>query len=138
MDDPLYPEDLCLHGALNEYAHLFYSTYHSAPDWPRWRLVILLDRPVSPAQYILLYQKAAVYLGLGKSMDPHTDASRIFFEFHTPNTKDAFSGGREHGEALYVDLFLNKETDDFEEEPIKDSASDFEAFDDAFSITFRS
>jgi hypothetical protein len=128
IDKPLFPEDLYLNGPLSDYAHLFYSTYHSTPQWPRFRLVILVDRPVTPGEYAHLYHEVAAHLGLGESMDAHADASRIFFEFHTPNTQDAFSGGKEHGAPLPVDSLLAEEAPLTEEPLIKDSASDFEAF----------
>ncbi|MDI6535157.1 hypothetical protein QL991_29820, partial [Bacillus mycoides] len=59
---------------LDEVSYVLYSTFNHTPDNPRLRLIIPLDKPVSPSEYKLIaIALAAALTGDGNEVDPCTE-----------------------------------------------------------------
>ncbi|MCX4025191.1 PriCT-2 domain-containing protein [Endozoicomonas sp. SM1973] len=78
-NSPALPDDVAFE--LEGYAWACYSTYSHQDDWPKWRLVIPLDRPIKPFEWEAVWTGAFYTLG-GDSNNIDTsckDMSRAFW-----------------------------------------------------------
>ena len=73
---PGLDEDLEL---LAAYAYAVYSTHKHTPDKPRLRLLIPLDRPVTPDEYEAIARKLAEDIGIDYFDDTTYQASRLMY-----------------------------------------------------------
>lgn len=69
-------------------AAVIYSTHKHSPDKPRLRLVIPLDRPVTPGEYIPVARRIAGTLGIEKFDDTTYEPERLMYWPSTPKDID--------------------------------------------------
>jgi len=64
---------------LTEYAYAVYSTHKHSPEKPRLRVLIPLDRPVSPDEYEAISRKLAEDIGIDYFDDTTYQSSRLMY-----------------------------------------------------------
>lgn len=87
------------------YLHIWHTTYSSTPDNPRYRLIIPLDREISPAEYEAAARGVMETLGM-EAFDPGSiQPERYMFK---PSTqKEAwFLWGEHQGEVADADVLI--------------------------------
>jgi putative DNA primase/helicase len=98
------------------YALLMHTTFSSAPDAPRWRMIIPTDRELAPDEYIAATQAVMVMLG-EEQFDPGTtQPERYMFRPATPN-RAWFESFTLDGDPLPVDDFLTSFETDLSSKP---------------------
>ena len=80
-------EDITL---MTEYAMLAYSTHKHTPKKPRIRLIIPLNRKVSPEEYEAIARKLADEIGMDYFDDTTYEPARLMFWPSTPKDVDYF------------------------------------------------
>lgn len=65
-------------------AAVVYSTHKHTPDKPRLRLVIPLDRPVTPEEYVPIARRIAGLLGINRFDDTTFEPERLMYWPSTP------------------------------------------------------
>lgn len=91
---------------LEGYEFVVYSSFSHSEEWPRFRVVIPLDRPVNRKEYAYLWSAAATWLaGHGVIVDEQAkDPSRLWYL--GSRTKEGFRAITGQGAWLPVDQFL--------------------------------
>ena len=102
--NPTYPEDLA--GPLNGMCYFFHSTWSNSVDWPKWRVIIPLDRCVDRGQWRsvvdgILWQIGDCSYNIDKSC---FEPSRHFLAPSCSSTNEsvAFSGYSDGQEVTHV------------------------------------
>lgn len=92
-DDPTLPE----HHAenLDGLTYCFYSTHSSTADWPRWRLVLPLDREVSPADWPRVFDGALALLARDGNIDG--SCGELSRAYYTPSCEPEHVAARFSG-----------------------------------------
>ncbi len=87
----------------------WHTSFSNAPDWPKYRVVWLLKRPVSPAEYTKVWVRLeARFAAVGVFLDPATkNVSRAWF---VPAKTEHFDLGHVRGELLDPDAILQDNT----------------------------
>lgn len=75
---------------LTDYALVAYSTHKHTPAKPRIRLIIPLDRPVSPEEYEAIARKLASEIGMDYFDDTTYEPTRLMFWPSTPKDIEFF------------------------------------------------
>lgn len=65
-------------------AAVVYSTHKHSPEKPRLRLVLPLDRPVTPIEYVAIARRVAGHLGINKFDDTTFEPERLMYWPSTP------------------------------------------------------
>lgn len=91
---PVLPKDL--ESNLATLPYFFHSTYSNTPDWPRWRLIIPLDRHVNRAECPYVFSWILGQLGeYAQNIDKTCfEVSRHFLlpSYSVTNRSEAFAG----------------------------------------------
>lgn len=69
--------------------YISYTTWSHRPDHPRWRLILIFNEPVQPAQWRGIYKRTLALLGHPRGIDEAAskDMARIWFmPCHSPYT----------------------------------------------------
>lgn len=104
---PTLPEDHATN--LDGLTYAWHSTYTNSADWPRWRLILPLDRMCTPQEWRGVFAGALILLGGDGNIDMSCgDLSRAYWAPAAPSNKlqDAFSGYQE-GEPAKVGELLS-------------------------------
>ena len=105
-DDPTLPEHHPEN--LDGLTYCFYSTHSSTADWPRWRLVLPLDREVSPADWPRVFDGALALLARDGNIDG--SCGELSRAYYTPSCEPehvaARFGGFVEGRVCSVDELL--------------------------------
>lgn len=92
-------------GVLDGFECCWHTSFSHRPDWPKYRVVWPLSRPVNPREYMNLWDTLnGRFLEAGVLLDPSTkNVSRVWFvAAQTPH----FESGRVHGPLLDPDKVL--------------------------------
>ena len=95
---------------LADYKMYAYSTHKSAPDKPRYRLVILLSRDVTPDEYGAISRKIAEEIGM-ELFDPTTFETNRLMYWPSTSKDGVFEFRDIDGDIADVDAILAKYTD---------------------------
>ncbi|WP_316412844.1 hypothetical protein [Mesoterricola silvestris] len=84
IQSPVHPEEVDLHLASEGIDHLIYNTWSNTRNWPHFRLVIPLPRPVLPEKWDATTAWLIQRLGLGQFMrgvdqPVLKDTARLYF-----------------------------------------------------------
>lgn len=114
FDDGIAPGPLRAGWERWEYA--IASTFSHTPDYPRWRAVFPLVRPVPAAEWPEVYRRLAAALGKGHTDRACKDASRIYYTPAKPPGAASF-GEIHSGDFLDPDAFPDPEAEPAEPKP---------------------
>jgi hypothetical protein len=84
IDNPVRPEEVTLHLAAAGVGHLVHDTWSNTRDWPHFRLIIPLSKPVLPENWDTTTAWIIQHLGLGPYMrgvdlPVLKDTARLYF-----------------------------------------------------------
>lgn len=94
----------------NDFAAICYSTHKHTPQAPRLRLLVPLDREVTPDEYEAIARKLAEELGIDQFDDTTYQASRLMYWPSTSQDGEYFFMAQD-GEPLTADAYLAKYAD---------------------------
>jgi hypothetical protein len=105
-DIPSRPEDHFEN--LADLSFAWYSTHSNTSAWPKWRLVIPLDREVAPSEWPAVWDGAHALLARDANIDPTcAELSRAYYTPSCePSHKDETFAGFQPGRACTVDELL--------------------------------
>lgn len=98
-------------------AFIAHTTYSSAPDDPHWRLLIPLNRDVTPDEYHKLATLVMDRIGTDRFDPGSVQAERYMFKPSTQN-RNWYSSHVQPGEPLLVDEWLGDYEDDLSAIPL--------------------
>ena len=90
---------------LSRYTYFMYSTHSHRPDNPRYRIVILLSRDVTPDEYPAMLRMIAKQIGMDFFDDSTYEVNRMMFWASCP-ANGVFVFTENDGEALSPDEYL--------------------------------
>lgn len=84
IDNPVRPEEVSIHLAAAGVEHLIHNTWSNSKDWPHFRLIIPLSKPVPPEKWDSATAWIIQHLGLGPFMrgvdlPVLKDVARLYF-----------------------------------------------------------
>lgn len=74
-----------------DWAALIYSTHSHTPEKPRYRLILPLIRPISPAEYGAVSRRIAEMIGIDDFDDSTYEPSRLMYNASCPADGDFFA-----------------------------------------------
>jgi hypothetical protein len=94
-NNPTFPEDI--EDVLSGHEYFYHSTHSNTADWPKWRLIIPLDRHVSRQDWQRVTNGIQDFLGSGWNTNIDRscfELSRAFFvpSYPKEHAKAAFAG----------------------------------------------
>ncbi|OME86511.1 MULTISPECIES: virulence-associated E family protein [Paenibacillus] len=105
-DDFLFSAELVLGGT----AYVIYSTHSHRPEKPKYRLIVPVDRNMSPDEYAAVSRKLSEHIGMEYFDKTTFDVHRLMYLPSCSKDADPVLEVFE-GEPLYVDRILDEYTD---------------------------